>query len=125
MIDFENKKFFKLSEIKRSEGEKVLSELLVEGEKVIVAFSSLRDKLIFTNKRIVAVNVQGLTGTKTSYSSIPLSKIQAFSIETAGVLDLDAEIDIVISSLGTIRFELSTSSDIKNVCREISQTILK
>lgn len=84
----------------------------------------MRDKLIFTDKRIISVNVQGLTGKKIDYTSIPYSKIQAYSVETAGMMDMDAEIDITISGLGTVRFELTGTTDIKEICREISEKIL-
>lgn len=124
MIDFKNKSLIKLKEINIKDGVKIVENILIEKEEVIMAFSSMRDKLVFTTKRIVSVNVQGLTGTKTDYTSIPYSKIQTYSIETAGLLDLDAELDLVISGLGTIRFELKGETSIKDVCRIISEKIL-
>lgn len=59
-------------------------------ERVYLAFTGMRDSATFTNKRLIAINVQGLTGKKRDYSSLPYSKIQAWSIETAGRFDLDA-----------------------------------
>lgn len=56
--------------------------------------------MMFTNKRIFAVNVQGLTGSKVDISSLPYSKIQAFSIETAGTFDRDSELEMYFSGLG-------------------------
>jgi len=124
MIDFKNKSFIKLKAIDKEEGEKVVKDLLIDKECVISAFSSMRDKLIFTDKRVISVNVQGITGSKVDYTSIPYSKIQAYSVETAGMLDLDAEIDITVSGLGTIRFELHSTSDIRAICQKISEKIL-
>lgn len=124
MIDFKNKTIFKLKAIDNKEGLIIVKDLLIEKENVIAAFSSMRDKLIFTDKRIISVNVQGITGTKVDYTSLPYSKFQAYSVETAGKLDLDAEIDITISGLGTVRFELQSSSNVKDICQKISEKIL-
>ena len=124
MIDFQNKTIFKLKSIKNEEGFNIVKDILISKEVIIAAFSSMRDKLIFTDKRIISVNVQGLTGTKIDYTTIPYSKIHTYSIETSGLLDLDAEIDVVISGLGTIRFELTGSTNIKEICLKMSEKIL-
>lgn len=123
MIDFKNG-WFKLSPISKAEGEKAVAPLLIGDEEVIAAFQSVRDKLIFTNKRIIAVNVQGLTGSKIDYTSIPYSRIQAFSVETAGVFDRDCELEIYVSGIGKIKFELRSSFDIRTFSRAIGKYIL-
>ena len=124
MIDFNNKALFKLKGMPIADGQKIVSELLIHGEGVIAAFNAIRDSLIFTNKRIISVNVQGITGKKIDYTSIPYSKIQVFSIETAGTFDLDAELDVTISGIGTIRFELKSSENIREIGKAISQYVL-
>ena len=124
MIDFTNKSIVKLKPINIDEGQKLVSDLLIEDEKVYFAFSSMRDKLVFTNKRIISLNVQGVTGKKVDYTSIPYSKIQTFSIESSGTFDLDSELDITISGLGIIRFELSAQTDIRDLCKFISMYTL-
>lgn len=124
MVDFKNKGLIKLSAIKNEEGEKIVKDILINNEKVIASFKSMRDHLVFTNKRIISVNVQGVTGRKVDYTSFPYKKIQAYSIETAGALDIDAEIDITISGIGTIRFELAGATNIKEICAKISESIL-
>lgn len=124
MIDFKNKSVIKLKAVSIDDGHKFVDDLLIDNEYIIAAFSSMRDKLVFTDKRIISINVQGITGSKVDYTFIPYNKIQLFSIETAGMLDLDAEIDVVVSAIGTIRFELSSSSDIKKICKKISEKIL-
>lgn len=124
MIDFKNKAYIKLKAISKNDGLNAVKDLLISGETIISAFGSMRDKLVFTDKRIISINVQGLTGSKVDYTSIPYSKIQAYSVETAGMLDLDAEIDITVSGLGTMRFELVSSADIKMICQKISEKIL-
>ena len=124
MIDFTNKTLIKLKPMELKEGEETISTLLIPDEKVTFAFVSMRDKLIFTDKRIVSVNVQGITGKKIDYTSIPYSKIQVFSIETAGTFDLDSELDVTISGLGTVRFELSDQTDVKELGTFLSVQIL-
>ena len=84
----------------------------------------MRDYVVFTNKRIIAVNVQGVTGKKKDFSSLPYSKIQAFSVETAGTLDLDSELELWFSGLGRVKFEFSGSSDIVKIGHLIGNSIL-
>ena len=63
-------------------------------------------------------------GKKKDFTSIPYSKIQAIAVETAGVLDLDSELEICISGLGTIKFDFSADTNISSICKIISQQIL-
>lgn len=74
------------------------SQILASGEKVEHAYQLIRDYFVFTDKRFVLVDKQGLTGSKTEYHSIPYKSITHFSIETAGTFDMDAELKIWISS---------------------------
>ena len=73
------------------------SQILSKGEQVEHAYQLVRDYFVFTNKRFVLVDKQGLTGSKVEYHSIPYKNITHFSIETAGTFDLDAELKIWIS----------------------------
>lgn len=72
-------------------------QILAPGETVEHAFQLIRDLLVFTDKRFVLVDRQGVTGSKVEYHSIPYKSITHFSIETAGTFDLDAELKIWIS----------------------------
>lgn len=65
-----------------------------------------------------------MTGKKKDFTTLPYSKIQAFSIETAGVIDLDSELELYFSSLGKVKFEFTGSSNIVEIGRTISQYIL-
>lgn len=122
MIDFKNKKFFKL---RRSSGyAKQVEDLIVEGETILDAYRTMRDGVVFTDKRIIVVNVQGVTGRKVDYTSIPYSKISVFSVETAGTFDLDAELDIFIGGLGKVRFEFTGFSNIKEISKHIANHCL-
>lgn len=125
MIDFENKRLFKLVAEDLSKGEKLIGPYMVPGEEIIDSYVSIRDHLVFTNKRIVAVNVEGITGKKKDFSFIPYSCIQTFSLETAGVLDLDAHLHLYINSIGMVCFELSGSSNVADLCVAIGEYILK
>ncbi|WP_297575010.1 PH domain-containing protein [uncultured Deefgea sp.] len=73
------------------------SQILAPGEVVEHAYQLIRDYFVFTNKRFVLVDKQGLTGSKVEYHSIPYRSITHFSIETAGTFDLDAELKIWIA----------------------------
>jgi hypothetical protein len=72
-------------------------QVLAAGETVEHAYKLIRDYFVFTNKRLVLVDKQGLTGSKVAYHSIPYRSITHFSVETAGSFDLDAELRIWIS----------------------------
>jgi hypothetical protein len=78
--------------------EKDYQLLLLDNEEIELGFKLLRDTFIFTNKRLILVDKQGVTGRKTEYLSVGYKSITRFSIETAGTFDLDAELKIYISS---------------------------
>ena len=99
---------------------KIINDFLIDGETVISAYKSVRDGVVFTNKRIIAINVQGITGKKQDYTSIPYSKISTFSLETAGVFDLDTELELYMSGVGKVKFQFTQSTDVKEICRAIS-----
>lgn len=125
MIDFTNKTIIKLKEIEKDKINKEIMPLLINGEEVIAAYKTMRDFVVFTNLRIISVNVQGVTGSKKDFTSLPYSKVQTFSIETSGVFDLDSELDLVFSGLGTIRFEFTGKSNIVQIGKQISSFILR
>ncbi len=86
------------SKIDPSKVQQEFSQILSPGEQVEHAYQLIRDYFVFTNKRFVLVDKQGLTGSKVEYHSIPYKSITHFSVETAGTFDLDAELKIWISS---------------------------
>ncbi|WP_156291399.1 PH domain-containing protein [Oceanobacillus salinisoli] len=85
------------STVSKEEVNKELSDLLTVEESVDVAFRLVRDLIVFTNRRLILVDKQGMTGKKTEYHSIPYKSISHFSVESAGHFDLDAELKIWIS----------------------------
>ncbi|BDC76549.1 TPA: PH domain-containing protein [Enterococcus faecalis] len=78
--------------------EKELQGVLVTNENVDLAFKLVRDLIVFTDKRLIIVDKQGVTGKKIEYKSLPYKSISRFSVETSGHFDLDAELKIWISS---------------------------
>lgn len=124
MIDFENCKYVKLRK-DRTPREKDIAPLLIPGEQVLGSYTTLRDYVVFTDKRVIAVNAQGVTGTKRDYTSLPYSKVTTFSIETAGVLDIDSELELYFSGVGKVRFEFFGSSNIVEIGRAISTYVLR
>lgn len=122
MIDFENGSFVKL--MKTDSVGKGIDQLLLPGETIIGSYKGIRDSVTFTDRRVIAVNVQGLTGKKKDYTSLPYSKIQAFSVETSGVFDMDSELELWFSSIGLVKFEFSGGSDIVKIGQTIAEFIL-
>ncbi|MBQ6662306.1 MAG: PH domain-containing protein [Firmicutes bacterium] len=116
--------FMNLKEISINEVRSEVPALMIQGESIIAAFQTIRDQVIFTDKRIFVVNVQGITGKKTSYFSYPYSKIQYFGIETAGVLDIDSELIFAFSNGAKLQFDFKSRVDIRKISTVVSQYIL-
>ena len=124
MIDFQNASFVKLSPWDPADALAALDGILVAGEQVYLAFKGIRDSVTFTDKRIVALNVQGITGKKKDFTSLPYARIQAFSVETAGTFDLDSELELWFSGLGKIKLEFAGRVDIRSLGHLIADKVL-
>lgn len=120
MVDFKNSSYLKLRQIKLSDGEELVQQLLIEGESVLSAYKSVRDFVVFTNKRVISANVQGVTGKKRDFTSMPYSRITVFSVETSGVFDIDSELELWFSGLGKVIFEFTGHSDIIQIGKTIA-----
>lgn len=125
MIDFNNSAFVKMKQVGPAPLMKDIQPLLINGEQVIGAYKAMRDYCVFTNKRVISVNVQGMTGKKKDFTSLPYSKVSAYSIETAGVLDMDSELEMYFSGLGKVKFEFTGQSNIVQIGQIISTYILR
>ena len=86
------------SQLNNDKIEQELEHVLLDNEQVEMAFSLVRDLIVFTEYRLILVDKQGVTGKKVSYKSIPYRSIARFTVETSGHFDLDAELKIWISS---------------------------
>lgn len=124
MIDFNNSSFVKMNKVNPDKLMKDIQPLLVNGEVLVGAYQAMRDYVVFTNKRVISVNVQGITGKKRDFTSMPYSKISVFSIETAGVLDLDSELEMYFSGVGRVKFEFSGASDVVQIGQLIASYAL-
>ena len=124
MIDFQNASFFKLKTVPNTTFEAMIKPIMVNGEIILAAFQTVRDGVVFTNKRVIAINVQGITGKKKDFTSLPYSKIQAFSVETAGVFDLDSEMILWFSGLGKVKFEFNSNANVTGICQALSEFVL-
>lgn len=104
--------------------EEVAEELrpfLADGERVEAAFRVLRDMLVFTNRRLVTIDRQGVTGRKIEYRTIPYSSITMFAKESAGLMDLDAELKLWIRGMPEpLVFQFNRDAPINDVYRVLS-----
>ena len=127
MINFNKNSAFNLKPINVSDVRSEVNGLLIDGEDIVAAFKTVRDQMVFTNKRIIAIDVQGLSGKRKSYASMPYSKVQFFSIQTPGFLEIfpDSELEIMFSNGFTATFEFKGNVDIGKVGRLISEYTLR
>lgn len=118
--------FGNAAEVNVKELEKELAATLIEGETVIKGFKVIRDMFIFTDKRLILIDKQGMTGKKVEYHSILYKSISHFSVESGGTFDLDAELKIYISgNANPIQREFKKGTDIIGVQKMLAQFVLK
>ncbi|MCB9017644.1 MAG: PH domain-containing protein [Paludibacteraceae bacterium] len=98
------------------------SQLLIDNEEIELGFKIIRDTFLFTNKRLILIDVQGLTGAKVEYKSISYKSISRFSVETSGTFDLDAELKIWIAGeqLPSITKQFNKSVNVYEVQRVLA-----
>ena len=102
-------------------------KLLGQQEHIIQAYQWIRDLMIFTDCRLLLVNVQGATGKKVEYHSIPYRSIRHFAVESTGHFDLEAELKIWVASMGTepLVYTFSTDADIYKVQALLAECVGK
>ncbi len=102
-----------------------VNDLLVEGEMAIAAYKTLRDSAIFTNKRLIVRDAQGITGKKVEIYSLPYSSINMWSTENAGtLLDMNAEVELWTRA-GHIKVNLRKGIDIRRLDKLIANALLQ
>ena len=118
--------FGNASEVDAKGLQKDLEDILAEGEQVVKAFRVVRDMFIFTDKRLILIDKQGLTGRKSEYHSIPYRSISHFSVETTGTFDMDADLKIYVTS-NPVPFEraFKRGTDLVGVQKTLAQLLLK
>lgn len=113
------------SEIDAERLESEVTPILLSDEKVEKAYKVIRDLWVFTNKRLVLIDRQGLTGSKVEYFSIPYKFITRFSIETAGNFDMDAELKLWVSgSHEPIKKQFKKGTNVLDIQRILATYIL-
>ena len=99
--------------------------LFAEGEELVAAYRVLRDMIVFTTKRLILVNKQGVTGSKAEYLTIPYERIIRFSKESAGVLDLEAELKIwIVGQKEPIQRTFTRNDNVNEVYQLLSRAVL-
>ena len=104
--------------------ERRLAGILIEGETARLAFKIIRD--VFTERRVILIDVQGVTGSKVEFLSVPYRAIVRFSVETAGTFDLDAELKIWVSGAAEpIQRTLKKGADVRGIQRALAEGVLR
>ncbi len=100
--------------------------LLTDSEQIELGFNLIRDVFMFTNKRLIIIDIQGITGSKIEYKSMPYKNISRFSLETSGTFDLDAELKIWISSENTpsVSKKFNKSVDVYEVQKYLADKVM-
>ena len=123
MINFTNASYVKLHLVPDDSFSELITPMFASGERILSSYQTIRDGVVFTDKRIIAINIQGITGKKKDFTSLPYNRIQVFSVETAGVLDLDSELELYFSGLGVVRFEFESCANIYDICKTVSENV--
>ena len=100
-----------------------VNDLLVEGEQAVAAYRTFRDSAVFTTKRLIVRDAQGLTGKKVEVYSLPYSRIDMWSSENAGRLDLNSELELWTRA-GHIKVKLSKGVDVRRLDKLIAWAVL-
>ena len=121
-----NNLFGNATEVDVEELRKEFGEILIDGEEIEAAFRIFRDKWVFTNKRLIMLDVQGVTGSKREYRSVPYHSINQFSVETGGTFDDDCEMKLWIRGMHEpLKKEFKRNIDVKALQRMLANHILK
>ncbi|BDM63494.1 hypothetical protein NFHSH190041_09460 [Shewanella sp. NFH-SH190041] len=113
------------SEVDLIELQQELEPILANDEELALAYKLIRDMFVFTNKRLILIDKQGVTGKKVTYQSIPYKSITYFEVETAGRFDLDAELKLYLSGQSQpLVKELKRGTDVVGIQRTIANFAL-
>ena len=126
MFNFSNS-VFKLRSISESDVIKDIRTFMLPDENIVSAFQSGRDQVVFTDKRIIALDVKGITGSRKEFSTLPYSKIVHFTLQTPGFLEFnnDSELVVAYPNGALIQFEFSGGNvNILEIAQIISRYVL-
>lgn len=126
MFNFSNS-VFKLRSISESDVIKDIRTFMLPDENIVSAFQSGRDQVVFTDKRIITLDVKGITGSRKEFSTLPYSKIVHFTVQTPGFLEFnnDSELVVAYPNGALIQFEFSGGNvNILQIAQIISRYVL-
>lgn len=101
-----------------------VTQLLVQGEQAVAAFKTFRDSAVFTTKRLIVRDAQGISGKKVEIYSLPYSSINMWSSENAGTLDWNSEIELWTRA-GHIKVKLAKGVDVRRLDSLIAWAVLQ
>lgn len=101
-----------------------VADLLVPGEKAIAAYKTFRDSAIFTSKRLIVRDAQGITGKKVEIYSLPYTSIVMWSSENAGKIDINSEVELWTRA-GHVKIKLRKGIDIRKFDKLIAHALLR
>ena len=124
-VNFNQDSVFNLKPISNDEVRGEVDGVLIADEKGEFAFKTFRDQFEFTNKRIISIDVQGITGKRNSFATMPYSKIQYFSIQTPGFMELfpDSELFVMFTNGFTAKYEFKSAEDNGKIGRIFSEYV--
>lgn len=100
-----------------------INDLLITGEEAHIAYKTIRDVAVVTNKRIIISDKQGMTGKKVEVYTIPFKSIIMYSSENGGTFDLNAELELWTKA-GKFKLNLNKKVDIRKLDKLIAEAIL-
>lgn len=123
MVDFTGDSVFNLKKIDEKDIHKSIYALLITGEEILGGYKIVRNQVVFTTKRILTLDVQGVTGKKQDIFCIPYAKIQYFSVQTAGFGEIipDGKLTLYFMDGNKMAFEFKDNCNILEIARMISQ----
>ncbi len=117
-------KFSVTKKVEPADGKEHFDAFLASDEKIELSYSHKRDRIVFTDRKIIAFDVQGLTGSKKEFRIFPYSKISSFSVETSGFFDADSDFKIWVSGVGVFSVKFAERIDIKELGAFLSNKIV-
>ncbi len=125
-MDFRDKPMENLMRLQDKDICKNARALLLDGEQVVGAYKTVRDQVIFTTHRIIAVDMQGVTGTRQQLFVLPYRKILHFGIQTAGFGDpmQTSQLTVCFADGHEAKFGFIGQKDLFEVTNAISRCIL-
>ena len=116
-------KFSVTEKVMNEQDRELFDMFLAPDENIILYYKHTRDKVIFTDRKIIAIDVQGITGKKKEFRMFPYTKITSYSVETAGTFDWDSDLKIWVSGVGTFAVKLGKKIDIIEIGKFLSEKV--